>query len=133
MTETQLRSAAGTDGLDAFTDAVRTALLAGKRLAVPAFGTFTRCTRKAKGDRPACRIAMWRANAGLRTQLEGGAPVQLEGRHQHVVAALIQGMDTEAGVQVPGLGRFAVLRSGQKTKLIFHAAAELNDALSAAL
>ena len=75
---------------------------------------------------------MFRASAQLREYASGGPLPSLSGPHAWALKAIVQGMQGEAGISVPLLGRMAVVpvRAG-KPKLIFHGARELNALLAA--
>lgn len=56
----------------------------------------------------------------------------MSGPHAGVVNVIVEAMQCEQGVDVPLLGRMAVVPvSGKRPKLIFHDAKELNGALVA--
>lgn len=75
---------------------------------------------------------MFRASAELREYASGGPPPPLSGPHAEVVSVIVEAMQSEQGVDVPLLGRMAVVPvPGRKPKLIFHGAKELNDVLAA--
>ena len=77
-------------------------------------------------------MAMFRASAELRDHACGGPPPPVSGPHAEVVSVIVKAMQNERGVDVPLLGRMAVVPvPGKKPKLIFHGADELNDALAA--
>lgn len=115
----------------AFVQEVTATLLAGKRHQTPGLGTFSTCTRKSTVDRAACKMAMFRASAELRAHATGGPPPLVSGPHAEVVNAIIEAMQIGQGIDVPGLGRMAVIPlPGKKPRLIFHGAEELNDVLS---
>jgi nucleoid DNA-binding protein len=115
----------------AFVHEVTATLLEGKRYHTPGFGTFSTCTRKAMAGRVACKMAMFRASRQLREYASGGPPPPVSGPHAHAVSVIIEAMQSEQGVDVPLLGRMAVVPvPGRKPKLIFHGAEELNDALA---
>ena len=77
-------------------------------------------------------MAMFRASAELREYASGGPPPSVSGPHAKVVSAIVEAMQSEQGVDVPLLGRMAVVPVlGKKPKLIFHGAEELNDVLAA--
>jgi nucleoid DNA-binding protein len=117
--------------LRAFVHEVTTTLLDGKRHQTPGFGTFSTCTRKAIADRVACKMAMFRASTELREYASGGPLPPVSGPHADVVSVIIEAMQNEQGVDVPLLGRMAVVSvPGRKPKLIFHGAEELNDVLA---
>jgi hypothetical protein len=77
-------------------------------------------------------MAMLRASAELREYASGGPPSPLSGPHSEVVSVIVEAMQSEQGVDVPLLGRMAVVPVlGRKPKLIFHGAKELDDVLAA--
>ena len=77
-------------------------------------------------------MAMFRASAELRDYATGGPPPSVSGPHAEVVSVIVEAMQGQEGVDVPLLGRMAVVPvRGKKPKLIFHGAQELNDVLSA--
>jgi hypothetical protein len=118
--------------LQAFVQDVTATLLDGKRHRTPGLGTFSTCTRKASPDRVACTMAIFRASAELRDYAHGGPLPRVSGPHAAVVSAIVEAMQFERGVEVPLLGRMAVVRApGKKPRLIFHSAHELNDVLTA--
>ncbi len=118
--------------LRAFVEEVTATLLDGKRHQTPGLGTFSTCTRKATANRVACKMAMFWASAELRAYATGGPPPRVSGPHAEVVSVIVEAMQSEQGVNVPLLGRMAVVPvSGKKPKLIFHGAKELNDVLAA--
>lgn len=56
----------------------------------------------------------------------------MSGPHAEVVSIIVEAMQYERGVDVPLLGRMAVVPvPGKKPKLIFHGAKALNDVLAA--
>jgi nucleoid DNA-binding protein len=115
----------------AFVQEVTGTLFAGERHQTPGFGTFSTCTRKAKGDRAACTIAMFRPSAELREHASGGQPPDISGPHADAVNEIVGAMQSESGVDVPLLGRLALVQTpGKKPKLIFHGCAELNEVLT---
>jgi nucleoid DNA-binding protein len=119
--------------LRAFVQEVTATLLDGKCHRTPGLGTFSTCTRKAMAGRVFCRMAMFRASMELREYASGGLPPSVSGAHAEVVSVIVEAMQTKQGVDVPLLGRMAVVPvPGRKPKLIFHGAEELNDALAAA-
>ena len=76
-------------------------------------------------------MAMFRASAELREYATGGPPPSVSGPHAEVVSVIVRAMQSEQGVDVPILGRMAVVPvPGKKPKLIFHGAQELNRVLS---
>ena len=118
--------------LRAFVQEVTATLLEGKRHRTPGLGTFSTCTRKATPDRVACKMAMFRASAELCEHASGGPPPPVSGPHAEVVGTIVDAMQSERGVDVPLLGRMAIVPvPGKKPKLIFHGAEELNDLLAA--
>jgi nucleoid DNA-binding protein len=117
--------------LRAFVHEVTATLLDGKRHQTPGLGTFSTCTRKATADRVACKMAMFRASTELREYASGGPPPPVSGPHAEMVSVIVEAMQSEHGVDVPLLGRMAVVPvPGRKPKLIFHGAEELNDVLA---
>ena len=117
--------------LRTFVHDVTATLLDGKRHQTPGFGTFSTCTRKATVDRVACKMAMFRASTELREYASGGPPPPVSGPHGDVVSVIIEAMQSEQGIDLPLLGRMAVVSvPGRKPKLIFHGAEELNDVLA---
>ncbi|MDA1257083.1 MAG: hypothetical protein O3C10_04470 [Chloroflexi bacterium] len=77
-------------------------------------------------------MAMFRASPELREYAIGGPPSSVSGPHAEVVSVILEAMQSEQGVDVPLLGRLAVVPvAGKKPKLIFHGAQELNDVLAA--
>ncbi len=54
-------------------------------------------------------MAMFRASAELRAYATGGRPPLLSGPHAEVVSVIIEAMQSQQGVDVPLLGRLAVL------------------------
>ena len=120
------------DRLRGFVEEVTATLLDGKRHQTPGLGTFSTCSRKATAKQIACKMAMFRASAELRAYATGGPPPPVSGPHAEVVSVIVEAMQSEQGVDVPLLGRMAVVPvPGKKPKLIFHGAEELNDALAA--
>lgn len=118
--------------LRAFVQEVTATLLEGKRHQTTGLGTFSTCTRKATEDRPPCKMAMFRASAELRDYATGGPLPSVSGPHAEVVSVIVEAMQGQEGVDVPLLGRMAVVPvPGKKPKLIFHGAKELNDVLAA--
>jgi len=74
---------------------------------------------------------MWRADAALREHIQGGPPKESAGLHGAAVAGIIAAMMGDGGVDLPQLGRLGLVRvAGKKPKLTFHAADELNAALT---
>jgi len=117
--------------LRAFVHEVTATLLDGKRHQTPGLGTFSTCARKAMADRVACKMAMFRASTELREYASGGPPPPVSGPHAEVVSVIVEAMQSEQGVDVPLLGRMAVVPvPGKRPKLIFHGAKELNDVLA---
>ena len=116
----------------AFVAEVTATLLDGKRYRTPGLGTFSTCTRRATAERVACKMAMFRASAELRAYVTGGRAPLLSRPHTEVVSFIVEAMQSEQGVDVPLLGRMAVVPvPGKKPKLIFHGAKELKDVLTA--
>ena len=116
----------------AFVAEVTATLLDGKRYRTPGLGTFSTCTRRATAERVACKMAMFRASAELRAYVTGGRAPLLSRPHTEGVSFIVEAMQSEQGVDVPLLGRMAVVPvPGKKPKLIFHGAKELNDVLTA--
>jgi len=75
---------------------------------------------------------MFRASTELREYASGGPPPPVSGPHSEVVSVIVEAMQSEQGVDVPLLGRMAVVPvHRRKPKLIFHGAKELNDILAA--
>lgn len=75
---------------------------------------------------------MFRASAELREYAAGGPPPPVSGPHAEVASVIVEAMQSEQGVDVPLLGRMAVVPvPGKRPKLIFHGADELNDVLAA--
>jgi len=117
--------------LQVFVEEVTATLLDGKPHRTPGLGTFSTCTRKATAGRVACTMAMFRASAELREYASGGPPPPVSGPHAEVVSVIIDAMQSEQGVDVPLLGRMAVVPvPGKKPRLIFHGAKELNGVLA---
>ena len=76
-------------------------------------------------------MVMFRASAELRAYATGGSLPLVSGLHAEVVSFIVEAMQIEQGVDVPILGRMAVVSVvGKKAKLIFHGAQELNDVLA---
>jgi len=76
-------------------------------------------------------MAMFRASPELRVYACGGQPPHVSGPHAEIARVIIDAMQSEDGVQVPFLGRLAVVPVvGKNLKLIFHGAEELNDLLA---
>jgi len=117
--------------LRVFVEEVTATLLDGKPHRTPGLGTFSTCTRKATAGRVARTMAMFRASAELREYASGGPPPPVSGPHAEVVSVIIDAMQSEQGVDVPLLGRMAVVPvPGKKPRLIFHGAKELNGVLA---
>ena len=117
--------------INSFVQDVSESLLTGQRFQIPGFGTFSTCSRKATAERAACKIAMFRASTELRNYANGGALPEISGPHAEVVVELMKAMQCEEGIEVPKLGRMAVIPvSGKPPKLIFHGSDELNKLLS---
>jgi nucleoid DNA-binding protein len=117
--------------LRAFVREVTATLLDAQHHRTPGFGTFSTCTRKATAQRVARKMAMFRASAELREYATGGPPPSVSGAHAEVVSVIVEEMQCAEGVDVPLLGRLAVVQvPGTKPRLIFHGAQELNDALA---
>ena len=117
--------------LRAFVQEVTATLLNGKRHRTPGLGTFSTCTRKATENRVACKMAMFRASGELREYASGGPPPLVSGPHAEVVSVIVKAMQSGHRVEVPLLGRMAVVPvPGKKPRLIFHGAEELNDVLA---
>jgi hypothetical protein len=76
-------------------------------------------------------MAIFRASAVLRDYASGGPPPSVSGPHAAVVSAIVDAMQNEQGIEVPLLGRMAVVQTRGKKRLIFHAAKELNDVIVA--
>lgn len=75
---------------------------------------------------------MFRASAELREYAVGGRQPAVAGPHAEVVRLIIEAMLCENGVDVPNLGRLAVVPvAGKKPRLIFHGATSINDVLKA--
>ena len=116
----------------AFVQEVTETLLDGKRHKTSGFGTFSTCTRKATANRSSSKMAMFRASAELREYVSGGPPPLISGPHSAVVVVIVERMQSRRGIDVPRLGRMAVVPvRGGKPKLIFHGAKELNEILAA--
>ena len=117
--------------IKALVQEVKDTLLDGGRHQTPGLGTFSTCTRKATSDRVACKMAMFRACAELREYASGGPPPKVSGPHAEVVRVIIEAMQNEEGIEIPLLGRMAVVPvPGKNPKLIFHGAEELNSVLA---
>ena len=117
--------------LRVFVQEVTATLLDGKRHRTPGLGTFSTCVRKATADRVVCKMAMFRASAELRKYASGGPPPPVSGPHAELVKVIVEAMQSERGVDLPRLGRMAVVPiAGKRPKLIFHGAKELNSALA---
>lgn len=113
--------------LKAFVQDVADTLLHGERHQTPGLGTFSTCTRKATTDRPSCKMAMFRASTELRNYATGGKKPKISGPHAEIVKTIVEAMQSEKGIDVPNLGRMAVVPvPGKNPKLIFHTADELN-------
>ena len=93
----------------AFVAEVTATLLDGKRYRTPGLGTFSTCTRRATAKRVACKMAMFRASAELRAYVTGGRAPLLSRPHTEVVSFIVEAMQSEQGVDVPLLGRMAVV------------------------
>jgi len=118
--------------ISAFVKEVTSTLLDGKRYQATGLGTFSTCTRKAIKDKAACKMAMFRASAELRDYALGGSFPTVAGPHSEIVQLIIEAMQCEEGIDVPFLGRLAVVPvTGKNPKLIFHGSEELNSALDA--
>ena len=116
--------------LGAFVRSIGQALLNSRPHKTVGFGTFSTCSRKASGDRPACKMAMFRPSVELRQFANGGPLPSVTGAHAEVVTSIIKAMQSEQGVEVPSLGRFAIVPvTGKQPKLIFHGSEKLNAAL----
>jgi nucleoid DNA-binding protein len=116
--------------LQAFSQEVISSLIKGQRYQIIGFGTFSTCSRKATKDRAACKIAMFRASKELREYFSGGPIPVLSGIHETAICFIIQAMQSEQGIEIPQLGRFAVEQVTNKSpKIIFHGAKELNNLL----
>ena len=75
-------------------------------------------------------MVMFRVSAELRAYSTAGSLTLVSGPHAEVVSFIIEAMQMEQGVDVPLLGRMAVVPVvGKKPKLIFHGAQELNNVL----
>ena len=106
-------------------------LLDGKPHRTPGLGTFSTCTRKAAENRVACKMAMYRACTELREYASGGPTPNVSGPHVEVVRVIVEAMQSEEGIEIPFLGRMAVVPVPEKNpKLIFHGAEELNSLLA---
>ena len=117
--------------LRAFAAEVTSTLLDGNRHQTPGLGTFSTCIRKASAKRAACKMVMFRASAELRAYATGGSLPLVSVPHAEVVSFIVEAMQIEQGVDVPLVGRMAVVPVvGKKPKLIFHGAQELNDVLA---
>jgi len=114
--------------LKEFVREVTATLLDGKRHQTPGLGTFSTCSRKATADNAACTMAMFRASSELRDYASGGPTPNVSGPHAEIVRFIIEAMQSEQGIELPQLGRMAVVPvTGKKPKLIFHGAEELNS------
>ena len=79
-------------------------------------------------------MAIFWASAELREYAAGGPPPCMSGPHAGVVSIIANAMQFEQGVDVPLLGRMAVVRvPGKKPRLIFHGTRELNDVLATSI
>jgi hypothetical protein len=117
--------------LQAFVREVRTTLLEMKRHKTPGLGTFSTCTRKATAERIACKMAMFRASLELREYVTGGPPPRVSGPHAEAVRTIIEALQSERDIDVPRLGRLAVVPvPGKQPRLIFHGSYELNNILA---
>lgn len=113
-----------------FVQEITSSLALGKKYQVPGLGTFTTCSRKDSSGRVTCKIAMFRPSAELRDYASGGVCPSVSGQYEDAIRYIIEAMKNEEGVQIPRLGRLAVIPAkGKKPKLIFHGADELNNAL----
>ena len=75
-------------------------------------------------------MVVFRASVELSVYATGGSLPLVSGPHLEVVSFIAEAMQIEQGVDVPLLGRMAVVPVvGKKPKLIFHGAQELNDVL----
>jgi hypothetical protein len=102
--------------LKAFVREVTATLLEGKRHRTPGLGTFSTC-----------------ASAELREYSSGGPRPSVSGPHAKVVRAIVEAMQCDQGVDLPLLGRMAVVPiPGGRPNLIFHGAKELNCRLAGA-
>ena len=116
--------------LKAFVQEVTTTLQEGKRSKISGLGTFSTCTRKATADSAACTMAMFRASAELRDYSSGGPFPDVSGPHEEIIRIIIDGMQSSEGIEIPSLGRMAVVPVvGKNPKLIFHGDEELNNSL----
>ena len=76
-------------------------------------------------------MVMFRASAELSAYATGGSLPLVSGLHAEVVSFIVEAMQIEQGVDVPLLGRMAVVPIvGTKPRLIFHDAREVNDVLA---
>ena len=76
-------------------------------------------------------MVMFRASAELRAYAAGGSLPLVSSTTCRTVSFIVEAMQMEQGVDVPLLGRMAVVPVvGKKPKLIFHGAQELNDVLA---
>lgn len=81
---------------------------------------------------PATRDTNWNKREISLRYAFGGPPPHVCGPHDEVVNVIVEAMQGEQGIDVPLLGRMAVVPvPGKKPKLIFHGAEELNEALAA--
>jgi hypothetical protein len=116
--------------LKAFVEEVTATLLSGEPHRTPGFGTFSTCTRRATAGRASSTMAVFRAGAELRAYASGGPRPKVPGPHAHVVSGIVKGMQRRGGIEIPRLGRMAVVPvPGGKPRLIFHSADELNELL----
>ena len=117
--------------LSQFVSEVTTTLLDGKPHRTSGFGTFSTCIRRAKAGHCGGKMAMFRASAELRAYASGGSYPPVSGPHTKAVNLIVREMQSEEGIEIPLLGRMAVVPvKGRKPKLIFHGAKELNDVLA---
>lgn len=117
--------------LTAFIRDVTAALLGGRRHRTPGFGTFSTCTRKATASRGPSKMAIFRASVELREYSSGGPRPTASGPHARVIRAIVEAMQSDQGVELPRLGRMAVVPvPGRRPKLIFHGAKEINGRLA---
>lgn len=124
-------SRTGDEALHAFVAEVAAALQQGKLHRTPGLGTFTTCSRKAAPGRDISKMAIFRASAEFRAYASGGQRPSLSGPHAKALGVVVEAMRSAGGVDVPLLGRMAIVPVPHaKPKIIFHAAQELNDALA---